>query len=49
MEKVYHVMKTAGIFNVVMGIVTIVFAAAAGTFAIIHGARLLNRKNDITF
>ena len=49
MEKVYQAMRSAGIFGIVMGILAIVFAAAAGTFAIIHGARLLHRKNEITF
>ena len=49
MERVYQVMKTAGIFNVVVGITAIVLAAVAGSFAIVHGARLLHRKNDITF
>ncbi len=49
MEKVYQVMKSAGFFNVVVGITTIVLAAVAGSFAIVHGARLLHRKNDIIF
>ena len=49
MEKVYQSMKSAGIFNLVMGIATILFGAIAGSFAIVHGAKRLRRKNEITF
>lgn len=49
MEKVYQSMKSAGIFNLVMGITAILFGAITGSFAIVHGAKLLRRKNEITF
>ncbi|WP_434309059.1 hypothetical protein [Hominifimenecus sp. rT4P-3] len=49
MEKVYQSMKSAGIFNLVMGILVIVAGAIVGSFAIVHGALLLRRKNEITF
>ena len=49
MEKVYQSMKAVGIFNIVIGITTVVFGALAGAFIIATGAKLLSRKNDIIF
>ena len=52
MEKVYLTMKSAGIFNVVFGIVLAVASiatAVGGAFMIVHGAKLLKKKSDIMF
>ncbi len=49
MERVYKTMRSVAIFNIVVGIVTIIAAALVGAFMIVGGGRLLNRKNDIIF
>ena len=49
MERVYKTMRSVGIFNIVIGIVTIIAGALIGAFMIVGGGRLLNRKNDIMF
>lgn len=48
-EQVYKTMKAAGILNMVLGIVTIVFAVAAGVLFIVSGARLLKKKSSLIF
>ena len=45
MEKVYKAMKSVGAFNVVLGILMIVF----GTVVITKGAKLLKHKSDLMF
>ena len=49
MEKVYQSMKDAGVFNLAIGISLIVFGTVTGILAIVHGAQLLRRKNDVLF
>lgn len=49
MEKVYKTMKGSGVVNIVMGTLMIVIGVLSGTFVIVTGAKLLARKNDITF
>ncbi|MDD6213027.1 MAG: hypothetical protein PUB22_07815 [Clostridiales bacterium] len=49
MEKIYNTMKSSGITNIVLGTVIIVIGAVCGGFIIVAGAKLLARKNDITF
>lgn len=49
MEKVYKTMRSVAVFNIVVGIVTIITGALTGAFMIVHGGRLLSRKNDIMF
>ena len=49
MEKVYKTMKTAGVFNLVVGIITIVAGALTGAFLIVTGGRLLSEKKEIMF
>lgn len=49
MEKLYQKVSSAGVSSLVMGIVTIAVAIAAGTVMIINGANLLKSKKDITF
>lgn len=49
MEKVYKTMNSAGIFNLVIGILVIVAGSLTGSFLITMGAKLLHRKKDIIF
>ena len=49
LERAYKTMAGAGVTNIVVGIIMIVAGLAAGTLTVVHGARLLKNKNDITF
>lgn len=48
-ERVYKTMKRVGSWNIVFGILLIVFGTAVGIMQIIHGGKLLAHKKDITF
>lgn len=48
-EKVYKTMKSAGITNLVLGILLMVISCVCGTFFIINGAKLLKKKSDLLF
>ena len=48
-EKIYKTMSSVGIWNLVLGIVTVVVGALTGAAMIVNGARLLKRKSDILF
>ena len=48
-ENVYRSMKSIGVGNIVMGILVIVFGIAAGVATIVNGAKLIKRRNDLTF
>ncbi len=48
-EKVYNTMRNIGGWNIALGVVMIVLSITIGTLQIIHGAKLLNDKKDITF
>lgn len=48
-EKVYKVMKRVGGFNIACGVILIVLGVGVGILQIVHGGKLLSRKNDITF
>ena len=48
-EKVYTTMKSVGVFNIVMGILMIVFGIAVGVTVITKGARLLHDKSHLLF
>lgn len=48
-EKLYHSMKSIGISNLVVGILTIVFGVFAGVSVIVNGAKLIKRKSDLMF
>ncbi len=48
-ENVYRSMKSIGVGNIVMGILVIVFGIAAGVAIIVNGAKLIKRRNDLTF
>jgi hypothetical protein len=49
MEKIYHTMKSVGVWNLVMGILLIVAGIVSGTLLILNGAKLLKKKSDLLF
>lgn len=49
MEKIYHTMKSVGVWNLVLGIILIVASTFAGTLLILNGAKLLKKKKDLLF
>jgi len=49
MEKIYHTMKSVGVWNLVLGILMIVAGAVSGTLIILNGAKLLRKKSDLLF
>lgn len=52
MEKIYLVMKRAGVFNVVMGIllaVASVLLAVGSAFLTAYGVKLLKKKSELIF
>ena len=49
MEKIYHTMKSIGVWNLVMGILLIFAGMVSGVFLIVNGARLLKKKSDLLF
>lgn len=49
MEKTYKTMKIVGAGNIALGIIMVVVGITAGVITIIGGARLLKRKEEITF
>lgn len=48
-EKVYKTMKSVGASNIVLGILLIVGAIAAGVVLIAKGVKLLHDKSELTF
>ena len=49
MEKVYHTMKSVGVWNLVLGILMIVSGVIAGVLLILNGSALLKKKSDLMF
>ncbi len=49
MEKIYHTMKSVGVWNLVMGILLIVAGTVSGTLLILNGAKLLKKKSELLF
>ena len=49
MEKIYHTMKSVGVWNLVMGILLIVAGIISGILLILNGAKLLKKKSDLLF
>ncbi len=49
MEKIYHTMKSVGVWNLVMGILLIVAGMVSGILLILNGAKLLKKKSDLIF
>lgn len=48
-EKAYKVMNAAGVSNIIIGIVTLVFGITVGVLCIVNGSCLLKNKSKITF
>ena len=48
-EKAYKTMRSVGAGNIALGIIMIVAGVTAGVLTIIGGARLLNKKQELTF
>ena len=46
MEKVYKAMKSAGSWNLALGITLIVAGCVTGIMLIVSGAKLLKKKKD---
>ena len=49
MEKAYKTMSVAGKGNIIVGIIMIVSGLSAGILTVVHGARLLKERKNITF
>ena len=49
MEKVYKAMKSAGSWNLALGITLIVAGCVTGIMLIVSGAKLLRKKKDLLF
>ena len=49
MEKIYKTMKSAGIWNLVVGIISIIMGCFIGVCMIANGARLLMKKKELLF
>jgi len=49
MEKIYHTMKSVGVWNLVMGILLIVAGVVSGVLLILNGTKLLKKKSDLLF
>ena len=49
MEKVYKTMKAAGVWNIVLGILLIVFGITFGTLNIVAGGNLMKSRSNILF
>jgi hypothetical protein len=49
LEKIYHTMKSVGVWNLVIGILIIVSGVISGVFMIVNGATLLRKKKDLLF
>ena len=48
-EQAYKTMKSVGILNLIIGILTIAAGIGAGVCMIISGGRLLKKKSNILF
>ncbi len=49
MEKIYNTMKNSGAACIAIGIASILLGVATGIIAIVFGAKLLTRKDEIVF
>lgn len=49
MEKIYHTMKSVGVWNLVMGILLVVAGIVSGVLLILNGAKLLKKKSELLF
>lgn len=48
-ERIYKTMKRAGVFGIVIGIVSLVVGVSLGVLSIINGADVLKKKSEIMF
>lgn len=48
-EQAYKTMKSVGIFNLIIGILTIAAGIGAGICMIVSGSKLLRKKSNILF
>lgn len=48
-ERLYKTMRSAGVTNLVFGIISVVVGVSVGVIAIVNGARLLRSKSKIIF
>ena len=48
-EEAYKTMKSVGVFNLIIGILTIAAGIGAGICMIVSGSRLLAKKSKILF
>ena len=49
MERVYRRMKSAGAYNITLGVVMIVFGVTMGVLSIVNGGKLLRSRKEILF
>lgn len=49
MEKIYHTMRSVGVWNLVLGILMIVSGIIAGILLILNGSILLKKKSELMF
>ncbi len=49
MERVYRRMKSAGVYNITLGVILIVFGLTMGVLSIVSGGKLLNSRKEILF
>ena len=48
-EKIYKIMRGAGVLNIVLGVISLVVGIAAGVLLIISGGKLVSGKSRILF
>lgn len=46
-EKLFKTVSSAGIWNLVLGIIILVTGVASGVLLLINGAKLIKSKNDV--
>lgn len=46
-EKIYHTVKNAGIWNLVMGIVILVTGITSGVLLLVNAFKLMKSKHDL--
>lgn len=49
MEKIYHTMKSVGVWNLVLGILMMIAGVASGVLLILNGVKLLKKKSELLF
>ncbi|MBR3539049.1 MAG: hypothetical protein IKQ49_12350 [Eubacterium sp.] len=49
MERVYRRMKKAGVYNITLGVILIVFGITMGILSLVSGGKLLHSRKEILF